>query len=102
MTLFESVLETYHISDQIKINAKLDEWSTEFPYGQRISRNIVREHSLPLESMKKLFDVILACEATDIETLEREYEQECYKNTLKGSEVAFPKRPQHFGCAVER
>jgi hypothetical protein len=84
------------------LNQVLNDWESQSRFGQRIVRNIFREHFLHEDYMSTILRFILDNGQNIIlwEGFEKEYQQLCYQYTLLGGEIQIP-RPQYLGTAIE-
>lgn len=102
-SVFQKVMHSNkYFTDEAKaeIKQKLKKWSDKSDESRCLCDNIQSEQQLQLKSMVALLKTILY---SQMDELEKKYEEECRKYLLKGKRI-YPndKRPKRYGVAIEK
>ncbi len=102
MTSFDLAIKYFTEVEQAIINKKLAAWSISPFYGERIAKNFLTEHFLPVDRMVVLLRFILNDSSPDSEAFETKYADECHKHVLQGGPILVTPYPKFYGAAIEK
>lgn len=87
--------------EQNNFNARIQNWSSKSPFGQRVTRNIYLEHFMQDDKLEDLFRFIANDISTSSKVFEVNYVKKCRALKLQGGNIKTATRPKLFGAAVE-